>query len=248
MPRNDAAVAPPGQRVNADVVVIREFLPVEKTAFSYLIAHSAGKVRLGNETDKWRLIDLKEQKVTFVDETSRSYQTESLATLRNSTRISVSRPLPQPFVPLNIARTSDSSTIAGRESVKHVIEGGGYRRELWLSTKPLLDPALYGAMLASETLSEPLAGLMREVTPRLMAQQGFPLRDESELVYGDKKLSVTRTVSEIGRRQLPASLFSIPQGFEDRSVKEPGADRPSGGSRPPDRDTRAAGSQSSSTN
>jgi len=242
------AVPPPGQRLEADVIVVREFLPVEKTAFSYLIAHSGGKVRLGNEADQWRLIDLEAEKVTFIDETSRSYRTESLASLRNAQRRSVLRPLPQPFQPLTIVRTEDSAVIAGRQAVKHVLEGGGYRRQIWLSTKPLLNPNLYGAILASETLSEPFAGLMREATPRLIAQQGFPLRDESELAFGDKKLSIVRTVSEIGRRQVPASWFSIPAGYEDRGIKVPDADRRSGASRPSDRDTRAAGSQSSSTN
>lgn len=238
----------PGQRVEADVVTIREVLPEEKKAFIWLIPHAGGKVRLGNEADRWRLIDLEAGTVTFVDEPTRSYKTETIAALREARRRAIMRPLPPPFRPMSYVHTEDAAVIAGRRAVKHVVTGGGYHRELWLSSDPVIHPDLYTAIVASDTVSEPFAGLMREVTPELMKQQGFPLRDESELSYGEKKMHVIRTVTEIGRRSVPASWFSIPEDYEDRGVKVPGDDRPSGASRPSGRGTRGAGSQSSATN
>ena len=240
--------ATPGQRVTADVVVVREVLPSEKKAFVFLIAHSQGKVRLGNEVDQWRLIDLNASTVTFIDESTKSFRIQSLGAVKAARRSAVLRPLPPPFKPYSLVRTGETTTIAKRGAVRHVIEGGGYRREVWLSTAPVLHSELFPAMLASDTISEPFAGLMREATPRLMAQQGFPLRDESELAYGDKKLHVIRTVTEIGQRKVPASWFTVPTDYEDRGVTAPGAGRRSGESRPSGRGAPAAGSRSSATN
>jgi hypothetical protein len=238
---------PAGRRVAADVIEIHESLSAEARAFRWLVVHHEGKVRLGNETDRWRLIDLQESTVTFVDDITRTYRRSSIAELRALRLRELQRPLPSPFQPIAIQQTTQTESIAGVPTRKIEMERGGYRREVWMSVAPVIHPDLHKAILVTDPISEPYAGLLRRVVPGLLSQSGFPLRDVSVLEYGEKRMEIERIVRSIGKRQVPESWFEVPRDYADVTPREPDADRPNASSPRSGRDAREAGPRSSAT-
>lgn len=239
---------PAGARmVTADVIEIQETLPVEGRAFRWLVVHHNGKVRLGNETDRWRLIDFSDSTVTFVDDITESYRRRPIVELRAERLREIQRPLPSPFQPISFQQTNVVATIAGARARKIEIERGGYRREVWMSVDPVIHPELHRAILVTDPLSEPYAGLLRRVVPGLLSQPGFPLRDVSVLEYGEKQMRIERVVRSIGKRPVPEKWFEMPRDYDDLTPKAPGADRPSASSPRSGRDARATGQRSSAT-
>ena len=91
--RNEKPPPKAAPKIPGQVLIIRTVIPGERS-FLYYIGVSGGKVRLGSETDQWRLIDVRNRTVTFVDETRKTFRTEQLSSLMEKRRQAAARRAP----------------------------------------------------------------------------------------------------------------------------------------------------------
>jgi hypothetical protein len=238
VPVRPAETAPKVPQVRATVINLRTTIGPSNKIFTHFVVIANGKARSAEELDRWRLFDLASGSVTFVDDLSKSFRTESLTALidvRSSADESDGSKL---------AATGARKLVNGVEASQYVLSRGAYRRELWLATIPNVPPQLFAMMQASrrpsgaenqKTWTEaPLAGV-----------RGYPMDDHAQLPYGASSLSIDRTVTSVEQKDMPAALLLVPDGYRDVTVKPaaraPGERPPADGSPLPDRRAPGAG-------
>ena len=200
-------------KIQATVVTIQTTLQPQNKILSNSIVIGNGRARSDDEVDHWRLFDLQQNRVTYVNDLTKTYYTVTAKTVEDS-----GPPLPPQFVPTDAKRV-----LQGVEATQYVIRVGAYQRELWIGNPPSIPEQLFGMMNASD-----------EELPKV---RGFPLADHAELPYGKSKLVVDRTVMKIEQRNVPESLLNVSSDYIE--VRAPGARRPPASSPPPDRNTPA---------
>jgi len=208
-----------GPPVRATVVTFRTTIqPANKTLTETLVIAN-DRARSSAELDAWRLFDLKQNRVTFVDDIRKTYRHETLASLLQTRRAALANGAPETMPRPAIARTGATQTIAGLEATQYVISSGAYRRELWIGGGKAIPAQLFPMMLASEMPSTYAAGMMRNVEETLLGIQGFPLRDHTELPVGDRKYVIDRSVVSIELKDVASSLLNVAGGYEQVSTK-----------------------------
>src|SRR5205085_1834052 len=81
-PKKAAAPAPPsGPKIRATVVTIETKLASPDRTLRHTITIANGRARSSDELDRWRLFDVKNNRVTFIDDLDKSYRTVSFAQL-----------------------------------------------------------------------------------------------------------------------------------------------------------------------
>ena len=220
-PPKPAAAATP--RTRATVVTIETTIQPGNKTTSHTLVIGNGRARSGDELDSWRLYDLANGRVTFVNDVARTFRTVSNAQLEKDRRGALDDPLPDELPRAQIAATNAKKTLQGVAAAQSVVKLGGYTHELWIGQHPLIPPRLYAMMLASEPPSSPLVPVMKNVDEALMKVSGFPLAEHSELVYGKKKMTVDRQVVKIEQRDVPAALLNVRGDYKDVSIKAPAA-------------------------
>lgn len=213
-----AAAAP---RTRATVITIETTIQPGNKTTSHTLVIAGGRARSGDELDSWRLFDLANGRVTFVDDVARTYRTVSSAQLEKDRRSILDGTVPAELPRAQIAATNATKTLQGVAAAQSVVKLGGYTHELWIGQHPLIPPRLYAMMVASDPA--PLAPVMKSVDEALMTVSGFPLAEHSELVYGKKKLTVDKQVVKIEQRDVPAGLLNVSGDYKDVTVKAPAA-------------------------
>ncbi|HUF16918.1 MAG TPA: DUF4412 domain-containing protein [Thermoanaerobaculia bacterium] len=217
----DSGVEVEGARVpsiGARVLTIRTIIPDSPVLLTTVVI-ADGKVRLGTETDRWRLFDVENGTVTFVDDIERTYRTETHADLMRERLATPREAVPEGLATATITKTGKSREFEGIAGDQYMITMGGYKRELWLSTTPaIVPPQLLSMMVASDPVSEDSAPAMRQVESQLAKLQGFPIFERSELQYGDKPLVMEKTLVKIEERPVARSLITIPNDYRDATV------------------------------
>jgi hypothetical protein len=223
------------------VLIIRTSIPGERS-FLYLIGVADGKVRLGSESDQWRLIDVTNRTVTFVDETARTYRTATGTALVQQNRAALRGQLPPWVPPARFEPLRRTRSFGGFPAAGYRVTMGGYERELWLSYRSIIAPEFLELYLASEPLSEPYGAAMREVFDELLLLQGFPVHERSAMPVGEKAMVIERTLLRVVDREVPAIWFEIPGGFRNLTPPPttPSAGRPAASSVPRGRTAPAA--------
>lgn len=239
--RSEQKAAAPLATTPGKVLTIRTSIPGERS-FLYFIGVADGKVRLGSETDQWRLIDVRNRTVTFVDEINRTYRTVAMSVLLQERRSAVARRAPEFLRPATFEPIRETRTYAGLPSTGYAISMGAYRREIWLSYRSIIAPEFLSLYLASEPVGEAYAGSMREVYAELLRLQGFPVHERSEMPLGSKTLVIERTLIRAVDRPVPVVWFQIPPDFRDLTPAAAGspAGRPTASSAPPGQRAPAA--------
>lgn len=204
--------------VEARVLTIRVNIPEER-AFTTSFIVAGTKVRLGSEADRWRLFDLETGSVTFVDDVERTYRTESLGELVRRRRAALRRPLPDGLPRATITKTGASRSFNEIPAEHYLIQLGGYKREVWLSRQPLIDPRFFAMLIASEPIDPESAPAMVNVDVELSRLQGFPVFDRSEMPFGEGSLVIERLLMSVETRRVPRSWIEIPGDYRDESVK-----------------------------
>lgn len=234
-------------QIEATIVTVRTNVSESEKATIHKVVAADGKARIGNELDHWRLFDFTNRTVTRVDEVERSYRTESFDDLFAARRKATARPVPQGVPRARFEVSNEVRTIAGLTAQRHSVRLGEYRRDLWISREPLIDPMLFAIASASEAMEAEYGGVMRDVYPRIVALRGFPLIDRSEIAAGKQTVIAERIVEKIERGPIPAAWLQIPTAYENKTPKAPDANRQNGASRRSGRDARGAERRSSST-
>jgi len=205
-------------KIQATVVTIQTTLQPQNKILSNSIVIGNGRARSDDEVDHWRLFDLEQNRVTYVNDLTRTYYTVAAKKVEDS-----GPPLSgQPGAA--VVHTDAKRVLQGVEATQYLMRLGAYQRELWIGNPPSIPDQLYGLMNPSDD--------------ELSKVRGFPLVDHAELPYGKSKLVVDRTVVKIENRDVPESLLNVTRDYKE--VRAPGARRPPASSPPPDRNTPAA--------
>jgi len=219
-PPKPAAAATP--RTRATVVTIETTIQPGNKTTSHTLVIGNGRARSGDELDSWRLYDLTNDRVTFVNDVEKTFRTVSNAQLAKDRLGALDDPLPAELPRAQIAATNAKKTLQGVAAAQSVVKLGGYTHELWIAQHPLIPPRLYAMMVASEPPSSPLVPVMKNVDEALMKVSGFPLAEHSELVYGKKKMTVDKQVTSIVQKDVPAALLNVSGSYRDVTPRKLG--------------------------
>lgn len=218
-PPKQARPASAGPQVTATVVTIQtKVAPANKTHTEALIV-MGDRARNTGELDTWRLFDTDAGTVTFVDDVAKTYRVEKMQDEVKQRRTALSATLPPHYPRLQLRRTGTKKPLQGATAEQSVIEGKGYRRELWLAEHPAIPRGLFAMMHASERPSSPLAPMMRAVDEALLSTRGYPLLDRAEITYGNQKMVIERTVTSIEKKQVAENALTVPRDYKDLTPK-----------------------------
>jgi len=196
-------------KIRATVVTVETRLQPSNKTLTHTIVIADGRARSSDDVDHWRLFDLKSKRVTFVDDVAKTADEQSLAALLAARGKELAAALPAPMPRADYALTGAKRALLGVEAAEHVVRLGGYQRHLWIAKHPAVPPDLFAMMEASRPRSSPLAGVAHSADQALMNVQGFPLLEQAELTYGNKKLAMERRVVSIETKDVPASWLSV---------------------------------------
>ena len=203
--------------IPATVITIQTVLHPQNRMLKHSIFIGNGRARSDDELDRWRLFDLENNSVTYVDDLAKTYYTvPGGAPPPSGAATAEGRGAPQ------LQATGAKRVVMGVEATQILIRLGAYQRELWMGTPASIPPQLFGMMNAE-----------------FATLRGFPLADHSELPYGKSKLVVDRNVVKIEQRNVPLSLLNVRRGYKD--ITAPAGSRPPASSPQRDRSTRATG-------
>lgn len=235
-PKRTSPVVP---RMRVTVLVMHTNILPDRRAYTHLVMLAGDKVRLGDETDHWRLFDLKNETVTFVDAVAKTYRTEPAAKLIRDRLALVSSAASESVPPARFSAAAEERTLLGFRAKQHVIQAGPYRREIWMSSSTPIGNRFFAMLVASDPMSERYASMMRDVTRALLSLKGFPVFDRSDMPYDGATMTVERRVVKIVARDVPVAFMTIPVNYRNLTPNEPGVDRRSSSSRRRDRAARA---------
>jgi hypothetical protein len=211
-------------KVRATVVTIQTTIQPANKVYTHTLVIANDRARSSDEIDRWRLFDLGQKRVTFVDDLAKTYRSVPFEEVMASHRAAMARPLPEGMPHAQFVTSVVQKTLQGVPSRQSTIRIGAYQRELWIATHPLIPPDLFAIMYASGTDSSPLAGVMREADEALLNVRGYPLDDHAELPYENRKLIVENTVIRIEQRQVPAGWLNVSSLYKEekpRPANEP---------------------------
>ena len=214
--------AAPGPQTRATVVTIQTTIQPGNKTTSHTLVIANGRARSSDELDAWRLFDLANGQVTFVNDVEKTYRTVPLARLEKDFRGALDDPVPADLPRAQLTATKATRPIQGVPATQSVVKLGGYTRELWIGRHPLIPPRLFAMMLASESPSSPLVPIMDKVDDALLKVDGFPLAEHSELVYGKKKMTVDKQVTSIEQREVPAGLLNVSGDYRNVTPRKLG--------------------------
>ena len=239
-----AAVAAEPQ-IAATVITMQTVVQPANTTFTRRIVIANNRARDMADVDHWRLIDLDQNSVTFVDDITKTFRTESIRSLVQNRRAADAGRAPDHGPRIEFVSTGAKRVLQGVTATQALVRAGAYARELWIGEHPAVPPNLFAVLYVSEPMSSSFAPAMKAVDEAMIAMHGLPLADHAELPYGKSKLIVDRTVTGIEQRNVPQSWLTLPAAYT--AVTEPGAGRPPASSRPPNQKTPGAESRSSAT-
>src|ERR1019366_3681488 len=206
-------------KIRATVVTIQTTMPPSPKIWIHTIVIANDRARSSDEVDEWRLFDFKEKSVTFVDDLSKTYRKLSFADVEATHRASLSQPLPEGMPRAQFVVGDAQKTLQGVVAKQSTIRIGAYQRELWIASHPLIPQDLFAIMQASEPVSSPLAGVMRQADEALIEVKGFPMSDHAELPYEKRKLVVDNIVVKIEKSEVAASWLKVNSAY--REVRGP---------------------------
>lgn len=209
-----------GPQVRATVLTIRTTTEPEKSTRNHTIVITNDRARSLHEQDLWRLYNLNDDRVVFVDDIAKTTRERTVADLTREKTRALAGTLPPHYPRARFVVTDERKPILGVQARKHVIEAGGYRRELWVADHQAIPDTLFAKMTATESATTPLAPMMRTVDESLMKLRGFPLIDRTEVTYGDSKMVVERAVVGIAQKPVPEALVTLPDDYRDLTPRE----------------------------
>jgi hypothetical protein len=176
----------PEPQMVATVVTVQTSLQPQNKIFQHSIVIANGHARSSDAIDHWRLFDLAQNRVTYVDDLEKTYYTIA-STPQNASEIA-GAPTP----------TGEKRVLLGVEATQFLIRLGGFQRELWIGSPPQIPPNLFGM-----------------IDTKFAKVTGFPLIDHAELPYGKTKMTLERIVLKIEQRDVPQSSLDIPSDYKE---------------------------------
>ena len=203
-----------GPQIPATVVTLRTTLQPANKATTTTIVIADDLARSTEEVGEWRLFDVKENRVAFVNDFAKTYRYESLESMRDRHDDASSEPLYEKIPRAEYAVTAERRDILGVPATKSIVKLGGYQRAIWFGSHPLIPPQLFSLMQASGAPG-PDAPVSKRLDDAFLSSRGFPLADHAELPYANTKIVVDRDVVSIERKNIAASLLDIPETYRE---------------------------------
>jgi hypothetical protein len=204
-----------GPEIRATVIRIRTVIEPGDLKQAHSLIIVGDEVRATDEHDGWRLFNVKDNTVTFVDDVAKTRRTETMAEVARKRRSLVAGPIPPLYPTVQVSRTGQKQPLLGVAAEQVVIQAGGYRREVWLGQHPQIPAGVYTMMYQSDPPSSPLIPMMRRVDELFAEAPGFPLADRTEVSFGADRTVIDRRVIAIEQRDVSASLIQIPADYLD---------------------------------
>jgi hypothetical protein len=119
--------------VPATVITIRTNLQPQNRTITHSIVIANNRARSDNELDRWRLFNLDDNTITYVDDLARTYYT-----------VPVNATPPPPA----LVATGAKRVLQGVPSSQYLVRVGAYQRELWIGAPASVPEQLFGMMNA----------------------------------------------------------------------------------------------------
>lgn len=221
--RQGEAPRRPGQvpQVAATVVTIRTATGAGNKTYNHSLFISDGVARSGDEVDVWHLYDPAKNRVTTVDEIAGTHRVFALQELVAVRRRTAAARANRPGVKAEWSAGEGSMVTHGVQTRQSLITAGAYRRELWFGTHPQIPARLHPLMYLTRLAESDEAGVSPRVDDVLLNLPGYPMIDRAELPYGNKKMTVERSVVRIEQKQVPRSWFELPKKSRDITPAPP---------------------------
>jgi hypothetical protein len=116
--------------VPATVITIQTVLQPQGRMLKHSIFIANGRARSDDELDRWRLFDLDQNSITYVDDVTKTYYNTPLT----------AAPAQQ------VIPTGAKRIVQGVEASQFLIRMGGYQRQLWIGSPQSIPPQLFGMM------------------------------------------------------------------------------------------------------
>jgi hypothetical protein len=240
----DQAREPREAEVEATVYSFRVRVAPEGRETIERFAIHAGRLRLPGERLRWRLIDLREHTVTFVDELAKTVERKSFEEVLTELRAASARDEGVPVA--RVVPGGEERQLHGQRVDLYVMTlGSGYVRRLWITREPFIHEDVFLVLLATNPPSNRNLPALRELIDLIDRIDGYPLLDQSEMTLGGVEHTIERSLIAVADQSVPAAWFELP-GWAETSPTESVADRQRDASALPGRSTRAAESRPSS--
>jgi hypothetical protein len=201
-------------QIQATVVTIETTLEPQKKTTTSTIVIANDHARATSEIGIWRLFDLKQNRVAFIDDFERTVRYESLSALTRRRQDAAENVVNDRLPVASFSPTPARQTLLGVEAAQAIVKLGAYQREIWFGVHPQIPAQLFALMHASESASAD-APVSRAVDAAFINTRGFPLREHSELPYANAKFVVDREVTHIERKNVDAALLRVPDGYRE---------------------------------
>jgi hypothetical protein len=206
-------------QVRATVITLQTTVQPQNKTFIHVLAIADGRARSSEEVDSWRLIDLNRNSVTFVDDITKTYRSESFASLFASRQAAMEQTLQDGIPRAKVVATGAKRTIHGLTASQLAVRLGAYQRDLWIADHPALPPRLFTIMSLTQPAATPLAPAMNALDDALLNLRGFALEDHAELPFGNTRMIVDTMVLKIEQRDVPQSWLNVSSNYRDITVR-----------------------------
>lgn len=204
-------------QIQATAVSIATTLQPARRTFTHTLFISGDLARSGDEVDTWRLFDVRQNRVTFVDEIARTYRIESFDSILQARRKAIAERQNALSPPVSVVHSNATVPVMGIPTTTLELQMGAYRRKLAIGEHPQIPPRLFALMEVSSIAPE-----QETASPQILETfavvKGFPLTDYSELPYGREKLVADRKVVSVRTRNVLRSMFAVPPAFRDTTI------------------------------
>lgn len=207
------APPPADDAVQALMLTYETVIMPEQKSIRFQVASDGAFVRLGNETENWRLFDTKNETITFVDQTSGiATEVTFQDALAERTRMLAAAPVEG--APSASIVEGPGEPERGHPTHRVHIKVGTYSREIVLSTDRLLPDEFFAMKIATDPLDSRYASIMKDVMPVLVRQTGTLLSETNQLTFEEgEPITATTTLVSVTTIQLSRKAFSVPDNI-----------------------------------
>lgn len=214
-PVTDTSIEPHPDAVQTLMLTYETVIMPDNRTVRFQVASDGNLVRLGNETETWRLFDTRNRTITFVDQTAGTATVVSF----DDAVAEMNRKLAGVEVPTEGAPTVSVVEGPGEPQKGHpthrvFVEFGSFSRELLLSKDLLLPGEFFAMKVATDPHDARYASIMKDILPVLVRQNGTLLSETNRLDLPDgEPVSATTKLVSVTTIQLSKKAFALPDNI-----------------------------------
>lgn len=204
--------APPEARdsVEALMLTYETTISPDNQSVRFQVASDGTFVRLGNETEKWRLFDTKNRTIVFVDQTAGTATEVSYDDAITERTAMLGEVSPE-GAPTATITEGPGEPDKGQPTHRVDIAVGNFTRQLILSENTLLPGEFFAMKLVTDPVDSRYASILKDVMPTLLRQNGTLLSETNTLKISDtESITATTKLLSVTMIQLSRKAFDVP--------------------------------------